>query len=278
MFDYNSIVSSDELTMEFERSSEISIIAKDAKTGCEAGLIQIEGCTLNPSSDDILLQYKLWNTRPERLVGKKVDIEGTSLGQLIDIYEELFIGAYILTQHAEVKAPIKSNKFVYAIDWLRTTDFYNAPASTKYHESFPGGLLVHSLKVYNKMIDLLAANEFKNVSIADATMVALVHDWCKIHFYEAYNKNVKNEATGQWEKETAYKVNQKGLPLGHGTTSLYLASLLMKLTPDQALAIRWHMGEYNVADNEINELQKANATCPMVYLIQFADRLACTEF
>lgn len=204
-------------------------------------------------------------------VGVPADIEGKNLEELAEVYDKLITGAYLMTQ--------KNNLHIQMLEWLHSTDFYVAPASTRFHESFPGGLLVHSLEVYNKMLELMQVETFKGkINLAEATIVALVHDWCKIGIYESYQKNVKNEVTGQWEKETAYRVNQKGVPLGHGASSAYLATRCMQLTVEQVLAIRWHMSAWSVAEAEKNELVKANTTYPMCSLIQFADVLACAEF
>ena len=166
------------------------------------------------------------------------------------------------------------------LKWLHSTDFYTAPASSRYHESFQHGLLIHSLRVFNALVDIMwgVPSFASKVVPSEAVLCALVHDWCKIGYYESYEKNVKNEATGQWEKQTAYRINQRNIALGHGVTSMFLISRFLVLSPDCALAIRWHMGEYNVADNEVNELQKANSEVPLVYLLQFADRLACTDY
>ena len=141
-----------------------------------------------------------------------------------------------------------------------------------------GGLLVHSLKVYNNIISLLSLPQFEGMDKVSATLVALVHDWCKIGLYEAYDKNVKNNETGQWEQQKAFRINATGVPLGHGVSSMFLASRFFKLTTDEALAIRWHMGRFNVAENEINDMQRANETYPLVLLIQFADSLAITSY
>lgn len=276
MFDYNSFPIGEALVADFKMKSKNEAIAYHKLTNSEMGSI-IFADDGTPSSDnaEVMHQYELWCKRPERKVGKLVNLAGRSLEQLMTMYEELLIGAMIMQSEDS-----DFSGYAYTIDWLRTTDFYRAPASTQYHENFPGGLLVHSLNVYNKMLYLRVSEPFRKVDLAQATIVALTHDWCKIDYYESYQKNVKNEKTGQWEKETAYKVNQKGIPLGHGVSSLYLAmtKLVLKLTDEQALALRWHMNVWNVADVEKSELQKANSTYPMVYLIQFADQLACTEY
>lgn len=213
----------------------------------------------------------------ESAVGKPVDIVGKNLEELLECYETLFIGAYMLTQPKSANPEAKPG-YVSAIEWLRTTDFYRAPASTRYHESFPGGLLTHSLNVYNCMLELHSVPKFNSINIAEATLVTLVHDWCKIDYYEPYQKNVKDEKTGKWHSETAYRAEQRGIPMGHGSSSMYLASRVMRLTPEQALAIRWHMSRWHVADVEQSELQKANEKFPMVHLIQFADQLAVTNY
>lgn len=210
-------------------------------------------------------------------VGQPVEIAGKSIEELMDAYEKLFIGAYSLSQQS-LKVGAKPG-YQSALEWLRTTDFYTAPASTQYHESVAGGLVTHSLKVYNKVVDLMKADTFKeSVNIAEAALVALVHDWCKIDYYTVFYRNVKDDNTGKWTQQPGFKVNQKGIPLGHGATSLYLASRVMRLTPEQALAIRWHQSHWNVCKVEENELQKANESFPMVHLIQFADQLAITNF
>lgn len=277
MFEYKEIVPDSDLVMKFEKSDVANTLnAIDSSTNEILGTVLIEGATFNASDDAIFTQYKLWQTRPERKVGHKIILTNKNMEQLICEYEELFIGAYILQTKREVLP--KGNLYERAIDWLRTTDFYTAPASTRYHDSVPGGLLIHSLKVYNQLIDLLMLPAFKDVKIEEATLAALMHDWCKINYYEAYSKNVKDEKTGTWSKETAYRVNQKGLPLGHGATSMFLASRVINLTMDQALAIRWHMSHYNVADKEENEFQKAVNDCPMVYLLQISDQLACNSY
>ena len=277
MFDYKSIVPDDELTMEFslDPTNPKRLIATKDNVGL--GTVTLNEATFEASDDNVFMQYKLWQTRPERAVGRQIALIDRNMEELITNFEELFIGAYILTHETKING-IDKPRFQVVIDWLRTTDFYTAPASSRYHDSMPGGLLIHSLRVYNKLMSLLELPEFKSIDKAQATIVALTHDWCKIGYYEPYQKNVKNKITGQWEKETAYKINQKGFPFGHGASSLYVAMRLLKLTEEQALAIRWHQGEYNVCTAEMNELQLANQKYPLVYALQFADRLACTSY
>lgn len=228
--------------------------------------------------------------RPEYTVGRRVETAGASIGDLKEAYLTLLAGIYSLrltskcntTDEAKELLRTHDAQLLAAVDhaqkWLLSTDFFTAPASTRFHDSFTGGLLAHSLNVYNETIGLLKVAKFKNVNPLSALLVALVHDWCKINFYEGYKKNVKDEATGQWHQEDAWRVNQKGIPLGHGVSSMFLAQKLFTLSADECLAIRWHMGAWRVCESEIDELEIANEKIPLVHLVQFADQLALVSY
>ena len=161
------------------------------------------------------------------------------------------------------------------IDYLKSTDFFTAPASTKYHEAEPAGLLKHTVLVAKTVNDLSRLPQFQSVNLADAILVALVHDWCKIDFYEEYYKNVKDENTGSWYQQKAYRCKGAAIPLGHGVTSLFMAQKFFRINIEQALAIRWHMGDYCVCETEKYDLMEANKH-PMVQMIQIADKMAAT--
>lgn len=129
------------------------------------------------------------------------------------------------------------------LDWMiNKTDFFTAPASSKFHNAFEGGLVDHSLNVYNILI------ERYNDSKPDETLAicALLHDLCKAEFYKISQRNVKNEATGAWEKVNYYSVEDK-FPFGHGEKSVFLIERFMRLKVDEAIAIRWHMGGFDDA-------------------------------
>lgn len=165
------------------------------------------------------------------------------------------------------------------LEWLSGTDFFQAPASSQYHESIPGGLCIHTLKVIDKIKDLLKCDTFSTVNIEDAVLVALVHDWCKIGNYESYIRNVKDDATGQWRQVTAFRTKSTRMAsFGHGVSSMYLAMKFFLLTHEEALAIRWHQGRWNVCREEMNEIQQSNEQYPLVHLIQFADQLSITNY
>ncbi|MFA6931410.1 MAG: hydrolase [Lentisphaeria bacterium] len=132
--------------------------------------------------------------------------------------------------------------------WLEKSDFFTAPASTKYHSCHEGGLAEHSVNVFHRLEHNLLNDDFKihfdhNPEYPGAESVAicgLLHDVCKTNFYKPDTRNVKNEA-GVWEKVPYYSVDDK-LPYGHGDKSVYIVSGFMRLTREEAFAIRFHMG------------------------------------
>lgn len=151
---------------------------------------------------------------------------------------------FIQLYQAFVKRP-GSDKL---LAWLETTDFFEAPASTRFHLSRPGGLVEHSVHVYERLRALFIAEKERADLCAGITsqeeetvaICGLLHDVCKANFYTVEMRNRKNEQ-GQWEKYPFYVVDDQ-LPYGHGEKSVYIISGFMKLTREEAMAIRWHMG------------------------------------
>lgn len=130
------------------------------------------------------------------------------------------------------------------LNWLERTDFFTAPASTRFHLSEEGGLLKHSLSVYETFLDKhYDENEDNLESVAICT---LLHDLCKANYYTIAERNVKNKQTGKWEKQPYYTVEDE-FPYGHGEKSVYLIERFMRLRPCEAVAIRWHMGGFDEA-------------------------------
>lgn len=134
-------------------------------------------------------------------------------------------------------------------DWLESTDFFDAPASTRYHLSRPGGLAEHSVHVYERL-SALKEMEFEfhsNMSFSTETIAicGLLHDICKADYYSMEVRNRKNDH-GKWEQYPFYVVKDQ-LPYGHGEKSVYIISGFMKLSREEAMAIRWHMGGFDEA-------------------------------
>ncbi len=145
------------------------------------------------------------------------------------------------------------------IKWLDTeTDFFTAPASTKYHLNCKGDLLQHSLNVLDQLV-VQASMEVSDDDISQELMnsiviVSLLHDVCKANFYIEKEKNVKNEK-GDWIKEPFYTINDS-FPVGHGEKSVILIQKYIDLTDDEILAIRWHMGAFEPKESH-NSLSNA---------------------
>ena len=125
------------------------------------------------------------------------------------------------------------------IAFLEKTDFYAAPASTKYHGAYKGGLLEHSMKVYEILKEKIK-NEKLDVKEDTIIISALLHDICKLNFYKVDYRNAKNEK-GEWEKVPYYTIDDT-IPYGHGEKSVMMISEYIKLTNEEKYAIRWHMG------------------------------------
>lgn len=130
------------------------------------------------------------------------------------------------------------------LDWIEKSDFFTAPASSKYHNNFEGGLCLHSINVYKQLVHLLKSYGLENrYSAESVAIVSLLHDLCKTYFYKKDLKNVKNEQ-GQWVKTPYYAIDEK-MPFGHGEKSVFIIERFMRLEYHEALAIRWHMGGFD---------------------------------
>lgn len=127
--------------------------------------------------------------------------------------------------------------------WLEKTDFFYAPASTKFHCACEYGLVMHSLSVYKVLMEKYFSEEDSD-NIESFTICALLHDICKAQYYKTSTRNQKNEETGQWEKVPYYTVEDL-FPYGHGEKSVFLIERFMRLKLDEAMAIRWHMGGFD---------------------------------
>lgn len=161
------------------------------------------------------------------------------------------------------------------LEWLESSDFFSAPASTRFHLSVLGGLALHSVNVYERLKRLVAEEQEatgKLCGVTDETVaiVALLHDICKANFYDIEMRNKKNEQ-GVWEKVPFYVVNDS-LPYGHGEKSVYIVSGFMKLSREEAMAIRWHMG-YSDTDFKGGGYSVGNAfdSYPLALLTHIAD-------
>lgn len=133
------------------------------------------------------------------------------------------------------------------LKWLSNSDFFTAPASTKFHSAFEGGLCEHSVKAYKRFLELIKA-EFgedysSKISDESIAIIGLLHDVCKVNCYKVDYKNVKDQ-NGNWVKQP-YFVFDEDLPYGHGEKSVYILNGFLRLTREEAIAINWHMGGFD---------------------------------
>lgn len=159
--------------------------------------------------------------------------------------------------------------------WIESSDFFTAPASTRFHLSSPGGLLEHSLHVFERM-KAICTNEatitpgFNEPSMETIAVCGLLHDICKANFYAVEMRNRKNDQ-GRWEQYPFYVVDDK-LPYEHGEKSVYIISGFMRLSREEAMAIRWHMG---FSDNDFQgggySVGNAFDKFPLAVLLHIAD-------
>lgn len=171
------------------------------------------------------------------------------------------------------KGKIKRDGSEKLLDYLcNKSDFFTAPASGRFHSSYEGGLAQHSINVYQCLTDYLERERVKNtykitVSEESAAIAALLHDMCKIDVYVKDLRNVKNEQ-GKWEQVPYYRYEDK-LPYGHGEKSVYMISGFMRLTREEAMAIRWHMGFSGSEDSGL--VGKAFEDYPLAFALSTAD-------
>ena len=158
------------------------------------------------------------------------------------------------------------------LEFLQKSDFFTAPASTRYHGACEGGLLAHSLNVYDCLVDILNRPRVKELygieySEESIAIAALMHDVCKVNFYKTSFRNAKDE-TGKWVSVPYYTI-EDNLPYGHGEKSVYIVSGFMRLTRDEAFAIRYHMGFSGTEDP--GNVGRALEMFPLAYALCCAD-------
>ena len=152
------------------------------------------------------------------------------------------------------------------------SDFFTAPASARYHSSYEGGLAEHSLHVYDCLVGYLSSDHVKNtlgLSYSDESIaiVSLLHDLCKINVYKKGFRNVKDDKGG-WQRVDTFEYDDP-MPYGHGEKSVYMIQPFMKLTREEAFAIRYHMG-YSSTEDERN-VSAAFEMFPLAFALSVAD-------
>lgn len=181
----------------------------------------------------------------------------------------------------EICATINRPGMEELMEWLERSDFYTAPASTRFHGNYKGGLLEHSLNVYDKLSGFVFRHPEIEIPHETVAVTALFHDLCKVNNYVADFKNVKvyrengskSDARGRfdWEMQPTFKTEDR-LPLGHGEKSVIILQSYIKLTRDEIYAIRWHMGGFdNAVKGGDYGMSNAFALCPLAAMTHLAD-------
>lgn len=171
----------------------------------------------------------------------------------------------------------------YVIEDLTSFGFFEAPASVRNHFNYPGGLVDHSLGVYDAAMMLrkgiveMRPDLESKLPEDSIILAALLHDTCKANIYRLVTRKRKNEI-GLWEEVREYEVNYSGLPVGHGEKSVVmLLRMGLDLEDDEILAIRWHMGPWAVDTTQIEmdkSYREAVRQSPLVPLIHMADTVS----
>lgn len=156
------------------------------------------------------------------------------------------------------------------LGWLQKSDFFTAPASTRYHGAYEGGLCEHSLDVYHMAKKAIAGYELE-LTEESVVVATLFHDLCKVNFHK---KDVRNQKiNGTWQEVPCYTIEEKYCFGGHGSKSVYLVQQFMKLKTDEAAAINCHMGATSGGDS-VRDTSNAYSAFPLAWITHIADEAA----
>ena len=160
--------------------------------------------------------------------------------------------------------------------YLLRSDFFTAPASTRYHCAYEGGLCEHSVNTYRRLLQNVRieyGEKWEDVVPHETVAVCgLLHDLCKIDYYKQDFRNVKEN--GEWVRKP-YFSREEVLPFGHGEKSVYIAGSFMRLTREEAMAINWHMGGFDMrAKGGDFSISDAYRMFPLAVLLHVSDLTA----
>lgn len=168
------------------------------------------------------------------------------------------------------------------ITYLDKVGFFDAPASVSRHLSYEGGLVEHSLNVRRMAVMLreqmigMKPEMAEHLAEDSVTIAALLHDVCKANIYKKAKKWRKDEQN-RWEQYDTYEADYSRFPVGHGEKSvIMLLRLGLELTNDEVIAIRWHMGAWNLPFQSYEDKCNISEASdhPLTAVLQAADALA----
>ena len=162
------------------------------------------------------------------------------------------------------------------IDYMQNNGFFDRGCHR--HHRYDGGLADHAWQTYQ--LAMKEEADYRHLH-PDAPLLdddslaicALLHDVCKVNKYVLHSRNIKNEATGQWEKVPYYSIEENKFPYGHGEGSVWLIQRFMRLSLEESIAIRWHMGGFDDAAKGY-DLSAAFRQFPNAMLLHIADMKA----
>lgn len=175
----------------------------------------------------------------------------------------------------EAKTAIHRRGLNDLLDWLASTDFYTAPCSGRYHGSYEGALVEHSLNVYQefwKLAPMYGFDARNSDNLESSAIVCLFHDLCKTNFYEPYIRNVKNPDTGIWEQVEEYRAKGNQPLASHGACSAYRVMKYISLTEEEYSAILHHMGAWD--KSQYSNPGEVYAQNKLAWLLHVADEAA----
>lgn len=189
----------------------------------------------------------------------------------------------LIKKFEQLLTSVKRDGIDKLLAYIRKSDFYRAPASTRFHSCHDGGLLEHSMNLYecllSKKQNPIWAEVLREVDDESLILVALLHDLCKSYLYvpEFKNKKVysdtgtKKDEGGRfdWQAVKGYSTDDK-IPYGHGEKSVMMIEEFIKLKPIERYAIRWHMG-FTEPKEYWNTLTTAIKKYPVILAVHQAD-------
>lgn len=164
------------------------------------------------------------------------------------------------------------------VKFLNNTDFFTAPASTRYHESYVGGLADHSLKVFHVLDKLMKHMhpETYNDLMQSMILTAICHDLCKINCYSVEQRNRK--VNGKWEQYNAFAYNDTTPLATHGPKSVIILQKFIPLLAHEVMAISWHSGSFGLSSNDSSSMMTACKQHPLVLMLHMADMMSVSGY
>lgn len=180
------------------------------------------------------------------------------------------------SEYADAEYDWLVSENVELMKYLQEEGFFTAPASTKYHGAYEGGLYDHSSAVFMRLAKLTVDNNLEWQRPISPFIIGMFHDLCKCDQYIPLVRDEYELTVGEKlvpvEKIVGYQYNDKTILKGHGAKSVMILSRFITLTEEEMLCIRYHMGAYE--KEEWAEFDQAIRKYPNVLFVHLADQLA----